>query len=29
MDKYQDLCARVENIITNKGYRVSFTNGTG
>lgn len=22
MDKYQDLCARVENIITNKGYRL-------
>ena len=22
MDKYQDLCTRVENIITNKGYRL-------
>ena len=22
MDKYQDLCARVENIITNNGYRL-------
>lgn len=22
MDKYQDLCARVKNIITNKGYRL-------
>jgi hypothetical protein len=31
MDKYQDLCARVENIITNKGYRLQMEqddNGT-
>ena len=31
MDKYQDLCTRVENIITNKGYRLQMEqddNGT-
>jgi hypothetical protein len=31
MDKYQELCTRVENIITNKGYRLQMeqnNNGT-